>query len=626
MSNLRGTLAAGEAVGGNYEILGVAGSGGMGVVYRALDRKLNRTVALKFLPGEISETARDRERFLREARTASSLDHPNIGIIHAIEETSEGQVFIVMAYYDGQSLADRIREGPLSEPEAVDIAIQMARGLAEAHARHIIHRDIKPSNVMLTASGTARIVDFGLAQVTTQQTATSSGTTGTINYMSPEQALEKGADHRTDIWSLGVTLAEMLTGRNPFQHEGISATLLSILNEPPKPMPGISPELQEIVYRALAKDVTTRYQTMDEFLAELERIRPLLSAAAVASAADQTLPLQAALRSAAKHSAKGAGTSELRKAMLQASQSALPGQKEARSRKSRLMLAAYVLAALLLSALALLVITPTRERLAGIFLSGRQKHIAVLPFENVSGDAGDAVLVAGLIDSLSDRLANLDAGNQSLWVVPGSEVRRLKIEDPRQALEKFGATLAVRGRVNKRGQNLQLTVELIDTKNLRQIGSAELEDENGDLGSLENQAVKRLARLMNLKVPEATAQQAATSNSPGAYDSYLTALGYLQRYDKPGNLDLAIASLEKSIEIDPKFSVSYAELADALRLKGSLTKDPQYFVQAEKYVREALRLNPDLPSAYVTLGLLHSTQQPDLALQEFSHALSPGCS
>jgi tetratricopeptide (TPR) repeat protein len=628
MSNLQGTLSAGQAVGGNYEILGVAGSGGMGVVYRALDRRLNRTVALKFLPSELSSSPRDRERFLREARTASSLDHPNIGVIHAIEETSEGHGFIVMAFYDGQSLARRIREGPLSELDAVDIAIQMARGLAEAHSHHIIHRDIKPSNVMLNSSGAVRIVDFGLAQVTTQQTATSSGATGTINYMSPEQALEKGADHRTDIWSLGVTLAEMLTGRNPFEREGVSATLLSILNEPPRPMLGITPELQQIVYRALAKDVATRYQTMDELLAALEQVRPLLSGSApLADAGSVTMGFPrsggGSVKGTNRASIMATGTAQFRRAVLQASQSALPQLQHARARSSRLLLAAYLLGALVLVAVALLILTPVRERLAGIFLSSSQKHIVVLPFENVSGDTDDAVLVAGLIDSLSDRLSNLDAGWQSLWVVPGSEVRRLKIEDPQQALQQFGATLAVKGSVNKHGQYVQLNVELIDTKNQRQIGSAELEDTNGDIAALESQAVTRLARLMNLKVPVADTRQAsASSSAPAAYENYLTALGYMQRYDKPGNLDQAIGSLQKSIAIDPKFAVSYAELGEAFRLKSALSKDPQWITQAEANCRKSLQLSPDIPAAYVTLGLIHGDKQQALALQEFQHALS----
>lgn len=632
MSDLQGTLTAGHAVGGNYEILGVAGSGGMGVVYRALDRRLGRTVALKFLPSGISASPRDRERFLREARTASSLDHPNIGVIHAIEETADGHGFIVMAYYDGQSLARRIREGPLSELEAVDIAIQMAKGLAEAHARHIIHRDIKPSNVMLTTSGGIRIVDFGLAQVTTQQTATSSGATGTINYMSPEQALERGADHRTDIWSLGVTLAEMLTGRNPFEREGVSATLLSILNEPPREMPGITPQLQEIVYRALAKDVSTRYQSMHELLVDLERARPLISdIGPVADPGAATLPYAGlgsvtdpASRRSSKGSFKAAGTAQFRRAVSQASRSALPQLQDERTRSSRLLLAALVLAAMVLIAV-LLLLAPVRDRLAGIFLSGSQKHIAVLPFENVSGDPNDAVLVAGLIDSLSDRLSNLDAGSQSLWVVPGSEVRRLKIDDPEEALQKFGATLAVRGSVNKHGQYVQLTVQLIDTKNLRQIGSAELEDSNGNLALLENQAVTRLARLMNLKAPTAGSQQSASLASaaaPEAYQDYLTALGYMQRYDKQGNLDQAIASLEKSVTLDPKFAVSYAELGEAYRLKSSLTKESQWLQQAEANCNKSLQLDPNLSAAYITLGIMHSDRQRDLAQQEFAHALA----
>ena len=632
MANLHGPLSTGEAVGGNYEIVGVAGSGGMGIVYRALDRRLHRTVALKFLPMELAASPRDRERFLREARMASSLDHPNIGVIHAIEETSEGQGFIVMAYYDGESLALRIRQGALSEAEAVDIAIQMAAGLAEAHAHNIIHRDIKPSNVMLTRTSGARegirvrIVDFGLAQVTNQQTATSSGTTGTINYMSPEQALEKGTDHRTDIWSLGVTLAEMLTGHNPFAHEGISATLLAILNDPPRRMDSITTGLQEMVYRALSKEADSRYQTMAELLADLERIQPeLQETETLLPAGADTLPRRGKgssdSQSSAPASVRKMATAQFRQALKQASASAIPQLKTANRTSLRLRVMAYVALAVSAVAIALLLLTPIRERLVGMLFASNQKHIAVLPFENSSGTTEDAVLVAGLIDSLSDRLSNLDAGGHSLWVVPGSEVRHAKIDSPQQALDRFGATLVVKGSVNKRGQSVQLDVQLIDAKNLRQIGSVSLEDSKGNLGELETQAVTRLARLMGLKSPEADIQQASVSSAPRAYDNYLTALGYMQRYDKPGNLDLAIAALRKSIAIDAKFAISYAELGEALRLKSILLKNPSP-AEAEASCRKALELNPDLAGAYVTLGNIHASQQPQLALQEFQHALA----
>jgi serine/threonine-protein kinase len=396
-------------------------------------------------------------------------------------------------------------------------------------------------------------------------------------------------------------------------------------------MIGITPELQEIVYRALAKDVNSRYQSMAEVLADLEAVQPLLSSSPpLADPGSVTMTYaglghaagQVSNKNAAKVSLKASGTAHFRKAVMMASQSALPQVQSARAQSSRLRIGAYILGGLIAVILLFLIVTPVRERLAGIFLSSSQKHIAVLPFENVSGDPRDAILVAGLIDSLSDRLSNLDAGNQSLWVVPGSEVRRLKIEDPEQALQKFGATLAVRGSVSKHGQSVQLDVDLIDTKNLRQIGSVQLEDANGDIGSLENQAVTRLARLMNLKTPAAGSQQGASSSDAGAYEDYLTALGYMQRFDKPGNLDQAITLLQKSIALDPKFAVSYAELGEAFRVKSSLTKDPKWLADAEANCRKSLQLNPDLPAAYVTLGGLHSNQERSLALQEFQHALS----
>jgi eukaryotic-like serine/threonine-protein kinase len=180
MSEAASALASGERVG-NYQILGKLGAGGMGEVYKALDLKLQRTVALKFLPPELNAGERDKERFLREAQTASSLDHTHIGVIHGIEETPDGRSFIVMAYYDGESLAQKIQAGSLAFRDAVDMAIQIGEGLAEAHAHHIVHRDIKPSNVTITSQGTAKIVDFGLARIVATPTATQTGgTTGTV--------------------------------------------------------------------------------------------------------------------------------------------------------------------------------------------------------------------------------------------------------------------------------------------------------------------------------------------------------------------------------------------------------------------------------------------------------------
>ena len=194
MPNVVTTLAAGDRVG-DYQILALTGSGGMGVVYRALDLKLQRTVALKFLPDELVSNESQKAQFLREARTASSLDHPNIGVIHGIEETADGRTFIVMAYYEGETLARKLMAGPLPLERTVDIAIQMARGLAEAHSRAIVHRDIKPSNVIVTQQNVVKIVDFGLARATSNSMSTQTmSTSGTIGYMSPEQTLGKTVD------------------------------------------------------------------------------------------------------------------------------------------------------------------------------------------------------------------------------------------------------------------------------------------------------------------------------------------------------------------------------------------------------------------------------------------------
>jgi len=210
-------LAVDEQVGG-YKILGTAGVGGMGIVYKALDLKLNRTVALKFLPNDLNVASKDKERFLQEARTASALDHSNIGVIHGLEETADGQTFIVMAYYEGLTLAERIRRGPMSPKEALEIMVQITRGLIDAHEHSIIHRDIKPSNVIITRQNVAKIVDFGLARVASNAATTlTAGPVGTLAYMSPEQVRNEPLDRRTDIWSLGVVFDEMLTGKHPFE-------------------------------------------------------------------------------------------------------------------------------------------------------------------------------------------------------------------------------------------------------------------------------------------------------------------------------------------------------------------------------------------------------------------------
>ena len=250
----------------HYKVLEKLGGGGMGVVYKALDTKLNRAVALKFLPPELTRDDEARQRFVQEAQAASALDHPNICTVYDIDSTPDGQLFIAMAFYDGETLKKRIEHGPLPVDEALDVAIQIAQGLKRAHEARIVHRDIKPANLIVTTDGTVKIVDFGIAKLTGQTALTQTGLIlGTMAYMSPEQLAGDDVDQRTDLWALGVVLYEMLTGQRPFRGEPATALMSAILNDTAKPVREIRTDLpgtlSEIVSRCLQKKRDHRYES-----------------------------------------------------------------------------------------------------------------------------------------------------------------------------------------------------------------------------------------------------------------------------------------------------------------------------------------------------------------------------
>ncbi len=243
----------------HYQIAEKLGEGGMGVVYKAEDTKLKRTVALKFLPPELTRDAAAKKRFVHEAQAASSLDHPHISTIHEIEETEDGQTFIVMAYYEGETLKAKINRQPLKIDEAIHIALQVVDGLSEAHEKKIVHRDIKSENIIVSSKSHVRIMDFGLAKLAGRTKLTKTGTSvGTAAYMSPEQTKGSEVDHRSDIWSLGIVLYEMVTGQLPFQGDYEQAVVYSILQEDPEPVTalrtGIPVEFESVINKCLDKD------------------------------------------------------------------------------------------------------------------------------------------------------------------------------------------------------------------------------------------------------------------------------------------------------------------------------------------------------------------------------------
>ena len=263
----------------HYEILDKLGGGGMGVVYRARDTRLGRTVALKFLPGLLSTDPEAKKRFMQEARAASSLDHPNICTVHDVGETDSGELYIVMAHYEGQTLKERLSEGPLPVELATNVAFRLARALQRAHEAGIVHRDIKPANIMLTERGEVKLLDFGIAKLVGSVDLTKTGSTvGTAHYMSPEQVRGETLDYRTDLWSLGIVLYEMLAGLKPFTGDYDQAISYSILNESPGSLeevrPDLPPGLAHVVDRGLSKRIDDRYESARSLAEDLEAFVP----------------------------------------------------------------------------------------------------------------------------------------------------------------------------------------------------------------------------------------------------------------------------------------------------------------------------------------------------------------
>jgi eukaryotic-like serine/threonine-protein kinase len=595
----------------HYRVLAKLGAGGMGVVYKALDEQLQRTVALKFLPEELNANRTERDSLLREARAASALDHPNIGVIYGLEDDGAGKYFISMGYYEGETLAERLSGGTPSLRDALDLAIQIAGGLGAAHAQNIVHRDIKPGNIILTKNNQAKIVDFGLARTMAATNATLTvNTSGTLPYMAPEQILGGAVDPRADVWALGVILMQLLTGTHPFYRDSSAAMTFAILNQPPGGIDEVPPSLQPIVYRALSKEAAHRYANGNEILAELQAARAVISSSGAAPGTDSgraRIATASDLKQVAKYASKPLWASS---------------DSGADKGKTAWITAAVVLGLLVLASSALLS-GRLRMALSRLFAGSVQNHVAVLPFENTGNDPANEEIARGLMDSLTSKLSNLDAGQQSLWVVPSSVVRSRKVSEPSEAARDLGATMVVMGDLQRSGQDVHLTVNLIDAKNLRQIGSASLEDHSGNLENLQDEAVARIAKLMNINVTPEMLRGASGAAAPAAYESYLKALGYMQRYDKAGNLDQAIFALNDAVAADPRFALGYAALGEAYRLKNQVDPNPKWNELASTNLDRALHLNDRLAVSYVSLGRLHTgLGQFDLALQEFQKALA----
>lgn len=580
-------FSVGEVLLGRFEILRHLGNGGMGDVYEAMDLELGR-IALKTIRADIISSQDMLSRFRKEVQFARRISDPHICRIHELfvvpgDAGASSRTFLTMELLEGVTLADKLsRSGPLSWPEAQKISIQICEGLQAIHREGIIHRDLKSRNIMLGSRNgetCAILMDFGLArEFATLTSATSTECTeagvivGTPDYMAPEQFEGKELSPATDIYSLGIVLYELVTGRHPF---AASSPVGAAVSRGRRPRPasslrkGLPGRCDGIICKCLEFDPGNRYQSAQEVADDLWG--QLFSSSVL------------------------------------------------RPRWRKLALGATSFLLILCS---LLLVPAIRERVRGILFSGREKHIAILPFDVVGNDRDTIALANGLLDSLTGRLSNLEATNNRLWVVPTSEIRKHGTIDASAARKEFGANIVASGHVERSNGEVHLTLDLVDTQKMRQIGFVDVESQSDDLAALQDDAIASLGRLLNISIGSETARAGEASAKPAAYEDYLAALGYMQRYDKPGNLDSAISLLQNAMKTDPRFALGLARLGEAYRLKYAVDPNPQWLQEAQTYCRQAAELDDRVPSTYVTLARIHEqTGNHDLAVHEFQRAL-----
>jgi serine/threonine-protein kinase len=567
----------------HYKILEKLGEGGMGVVYKAEDTKLKRRVALKFLPHELTEDQEARQRFIHEAQTASALDHPNICNIHEIDEEKEGDLFICMTLYDGHTLKKRIQSGPIPIHEIINIAIQIAQGLNRAHKAEIIHRDLKPANIFLTHHGEVKIIDFGLAKLSGQTDITKTGSPmGTVWYMSPEQARGEKLDAGTDIWSFGVILYELLSGKPPFKAEYDQAVIYSILNENPVPLKELCPdvpiELIDIVNQCLIKNRKNRFNSIRDFLEILQQIRQEITPS------DQVYQIPSV------------------------------GKKPRKLKKYAIPISVILIICIIYSAWHLLFALP------------EDKHLIVLPFNNIRGENEGAIFCDGLLETITSRLAQLKQYNESLEVIPSNIVNRYRINNAEKAFERLGATLAITGSIDKRKDYTQFTLNLIDTRSLRLIDS---HDFKMDIIKPDFQVEEKLFSEivdmleLNLNEPHRAEFFSVGTQRQSAFDFYIRGRGYLEKYEDINNIDTAIRLFKKALDVDSTFTLAYTGIGDAYWWKYTKTKDTIYVAPAFAACQQAMELNSHYAETYVTYGTIHNgIGEHDEAIEKFKKAVT----
>jgi eukaryotic-like serine/threonine-protein kinase len=606
----------------HYRIREKIGAGGMGEVYRALDTRLNRDVALKVLPTGMLTNETARTRFRREALTLSRLNHPNIAVVH--DFNSENDVdFLAMEYVPGTTLASKITAGSLPEKDVIALATQIAEALEEAHGHDIIHRDLKPGNVMVTPKGRVKVLDFGMAKLvktdadgTTVSLAESQpgAVMGTIPYMASEQLQGKQVDGRTDIYALGALMYEMATGHRPFPERQTSQLIAAILTKTP-PMPRdlnahISPGLQAIILKALEKDPEHRYQSAKEILNDLDRV-----------------------------SVPGA--------IVGASQ---------RTSSKRWVLAAMGVAVLVLAFASLvgLNVGNLRDRLIAGNSVPRIQSLAVLPLENLSGDPQQEYFADGMTDQLITDLAKVSA----LKVI--SRTSMMQYKDTKKSLPEIAKELhvdaVIEGSVLREGDRVRVTAQLINPQTDQDLWADSYERDLRSVLTLQGEIARAVVSKVRVALtPDERSHLVSTEQvNPDAYDAYLKGKFFLNRMT-PEGFEKGLTYMQKAVELDPTNPLPYTGLAVAYsqigherapemftKAKAAAAKAEELggssaemylalgqiklesewdFVGAEKDLRRAIELNPSIGAAHDTYSwYLVMHQEPDKALVEVQRA------